>query len=237
MRILVTGAGAVGGYFGARLIQAGRDVSFLVRSPRRQLLTGTGLVVRSPDGDVALTPQLITAGELQEPYDLVLLTVKSYGLDELIEDLRPAIGPETVIVPALNGMHHLDALQAAYGSKAIFGGVCVIAAQLDPDGSVRHLGLEPSWTYGELDGSLTERARRVDEILQVEGFRARLTDSIMIEMWEKWVFIGATAAATCLLRGSVGEIEAAGGVPIVNRIIDEASAVAAAAGYQPRAAT
>lgn len=236
MRILVTGAGAVGGYFGARLIEAGRDVTFLVRPRRRDQLAAGGLVVRSPDGDVKLSPQLVTAEDLTEPYDLILLTVKSYGLDALINDLRPAVGTQTVIIPALNGMRHLDVLREAYGEKLIFGGVCKIAAQLDPDGSVRHLGMEPSWSYGELDGSASERAQQIHETLQAKGFQGRLTNSIMIEMWEKWVFIASAAAAACLLRGSVGEIEAVGGAPVVEKIIDEATAVAAAAGFTTRPA-
>src|SRR6201997_4314975 len=106
MSILVLGAGATGGYFGGRLAAAGRDVTFLVRPARAANLQAKGLQIKSPHGDVTLKPQLVTAGNIAGPFDAVLLTVKAFSLDRALDDLAPAVGPETMILPVLNGMKH-----------------------------------------------------------------------------------------------------------------------------------
>ena len=113
MRVLVIGAGAVGGYFGARLAAAGRDVTFLVRGARAEQLRRTGLRVTSPHGDVAIAVgdlKLLDAREITAPFDVILLSTKAYSLDAAIEDFAAAVGPETMILPLLNGMAHLDKL-------------------------------------------------------------------------------------------------------------------------------
>ena len=136
MRALVVGAGAVGGYFGARLAEAGRDVTFLVRASRATQLRRDGLRVVSPHGDVLLTPKLIGAGEIDGPYDLVLLSVKAYALEAAINDFAPAVGPETMILPVLNGMRHIDVLTQRFGESAVLGGVCLVATEIDDRGRI-----------------------------------------------------------------------------------------------------
>ena len=125
MRILVVGAGATGGYFGARLTQAGRDVTFLVRERRFQQLQQTGLVLKTPTGSEVIQPQLAQAGSLSGHFDLIILTVKSFALDQAMTDIAPAVGPDTLIMPILNGMRHIDTLRARFGDKVI-GGLCKI---------------------------------------------------------------------------------------------------------------
>src|SRR5580700_10569186 len=119
MRILVLGAGAVGGYFGGRLAEAGRDVTFLVRPARAAVLAEHGLAVTSPLGDFTVRPQLATADRLDGPYDLILLTAKHYDLDQAIAAIRPAAGPSTAILPLLNGLVHLDRLEAVFGAGSV----------------------------------------------------------------------------------------------------------------------
>src|SRR5689334_25231405 len=134
MRILVVGAGATGGYFGARLAEAGRDVTFLVRAGRAEQLRRSGLRIKSPHGDLVLQPRLVTAGAtteaLDRPFDAVLLAVKAFALENALADLTPAVGPQTVIVPFLNGMRHVEALVGRFGDRAVLGGVCVVATML-----------------------------------------------------------------------------------------------------------
>lgn len=235
MRILMTGAGATGGYFGARLAQAGRDITFLVRPGRAEQIRRDGLRIISPHGNLTLSPRLLTRDQISEPFNLIILAVKAYALDQAIQDLASAVGPDTVIVPLLNGMRHIDALVARFGQIPVLGGVCIVATTLDADGRIVQLNEMQDLAYGERDGTITPRVQAVDAALQGAGFGARLSETISQDMWEKWVMLAATGALTCLLRGTVGEIEAVpGGSALALRVLDEASAVASASGYAPR---
>jgi len=234
MRLLVVGAGATGGYFGGRLAQAGRDVTFLVREGRAAQLRANGLQIVSPHGDVTLTPKLAAAGALSDPYDAVFLSVKAYALEGAIEDFAPAVGPETMILPVLNGMKHMDVLTARFGADRVIGGLCRIPAHVDGDGRVVQLGTFHDVVYGERSGEHTARIERLDAFMQGAVFNAKLSSSIAREMWEKWVMLATLAGITCLMRGSVGEIVAApGGPEFINGFLDEAAAVASAAGIAP----
>jgi 2-dehydropantoate 2-reductase len=119
MRILIVGAGAVGGYFGARLAQSGRDVTFLVRPRRAERLKADGLKIISPKGNVTIVPRLAITGAVSSSYDIILLAVKAYALDQATIDFAPAVGSNTMIVPFLNGMRHLDLLTAQFGSERV----------------------------------------------------------------------------------------------------------------------
>jgi 2-dehydropantoate 2-reductase len=237
MRTLVVGAGAVGGYFGARLAQAGRDVTFLVRARRAEHIRSKGLQILSPHGDLTLYPETLTSEKLTQPYDLILLAVKSYALSGAMSDFAPAVGPETMILPVLNGMRHIDLLIARFGNKAVLGGVCLVATQMDPEGRIQQLSGFQSIRYGELDGQSTERLRRVDETVQGAGFDASSSNQIMQDMWEKWVQLAAVGTITCLLRGNIGEVVAVpGGADISVAALQECSGIASACGYpQPDA--
>ncbi len=134
MRVLVVGAGALGGYFGGRLLEAGRDVAFLVRPRRGEEIARHGLRIESAHGDAHLRPRTVLAGvgDLGGPHDLVLLAVKAHALDGAMDDLAPALGPETAILPVLNGMRHLDRLAERFGPERVLGGVAQIPASLGP---------------------------------------------------------------------------------------------------------
>lgn len=239
MRTLIVGAGATGGYYGARLAEAGADVTFLVRPARAAKLAADGLNVRSPLGDLHLPdPPTVTADRLAGAgrFDLILLSCKAYDLDSAVADLAPAVGPDTAILPVLNGMSHLDVLDARFGTDRVLGGSCAIAATLAPDGAIRHMSELCSITYGERDGSRSARIEAVDALMRGLKFQPRLSDVILQEMWEKWVFLATLAGATTLMRAAVGDIVAAPeGAALISALHAECTSVAAASGYEPRA--
>ncbi|MDT7950965.1 MAG: ketopantoate reductase family protein [Acetobacteraceae bacterium] len=238
MRILIVGAGATGGYFGARLAEAGRDVTFLVRPTRAEQLRRTGLVISSPHGDLTLAPQLLLSGAPTAPFDVAIVALKAYGLEPALDDIAATVGPDTVIVPFLNGMRHLDTLIARFGERPVLGGVCLVASTLRPDGSIAQLAPFQEIVYGERDGSRSDRIAALDAGMQGAGFKARASTEIMQEMWNKWMLLASGGALTCLLRGTVGDIEAVpGGVALALALVSEVMAVAAVSGYPPSEAT
>jgi len=237
MRVLVVGAGAIGGYFGGRLLQAGRDITFLVRPRRAAELASTGLVIKSPNGDVTLpNPPVVQADTLKEKFDVVLLSCKAFDLDDAIKSFAPAVGPNTSIIPLLNGMLHLNALDEKFAYERVLGGLCAIAATLNEAREVVQLQPMQSLTFGERDGKMTDRVRAITEIFAGGKFGSVASENILQEMWEKWVFLASLAASTSLMRSSVGNILAApGGRDFLLGILDECSAIAKAGGYAPRA--
>jgi 2-dehydropantoate 2-reductase len=235
MRILVVGAGAIGGYFGGRLLQHGRDVTFLVREKRAAVLERSGLTIRGATGDASLlSPPTVLAAQLREPYDLIMLSCKAYGLEQAMVDMAPAVGPRTAILPLLNGMQQLDLLRAKFGAAHVLGGQCVIPVTLDAQGVVHHLSPLHKLTFGELDGSSSGRMDEITRTLADAGFDACPSHTIVQDMWDKWVFLASLAGITCLMRGSVGAIAAApGGTALALSLLEECRAVAARAGHAP----
>jgi 2-dehydropantoate 2-reductase len=232
MRILVVGAGAIGGYFGGRLLEAGGDVTFLVRPRRAGALARTGLVIRSRLGDVDLPrPPVVLADALSAPVDLVLLSCKAYDLDAAMDAVAPALGPETAILPLLNGMRHLDRLAERFGEARVLGGQCLVSAALDGDGRVLHLNDAASLSFGERRGGRSARVEAIAAAFAGARFESRVSAAILQEMWEKWAFIAAGAGMTCLMRGAIGDIVAGGGAPLTLALIDECAGIAAAAGF------
>ena len=235
MRVLVVGAGAIGGYFGGRLLQAGRDITFLVRAKRAQELATGGLVIKSPLGDVTLKqPPTVQADGLKQSFDVVLLSCKAFDLDDAIKSFAPAVGPRTSIIPLLNGMLHLDALDSRFGRERVLGGLCAIAVTLNEAREVVQLAPMQSLTFGERDGPLSDRVRAIDEVFRSGNFGAVASEHVLHDMWEKWVFLASLAASTCLMRTSVGNIlSVPGGKDFILGMLDECSAVASAEGHAP----
>jgi 2-dehydropantoate 2-reductase len=235
MRILVVGAGAIGGYFGGKLLSAGRDVTFLVRPKRASELATAGLVIKGPAGDVTLkNPPTVQADKLSEKFDVVLLSCKAFDLADAIKSFAPAVGSNTSIIPLLNGMLHLNVLDQRFGPERVLGGLCSIAATLNEAREVVQLGPMQSLNFGERDGKMSERVRAISDVLAGGNFGATASDHIMQDMWEKWVFLASLAASTSLMRTSVGNILAvAGGKDFLLGMLDECSAVASSEGYAP----
>ena len=237
MRVLVVGAGAIGGYFGGRMLQAGRDVTFLVRPRRAAELGSSGLVIKSPNGDVTLkNPPTVQADGLKEKFDVVLLSCKAFDLEDAIKSFAPAVGAETSIIPLLNGMLQLDVLDGKFGRERVLGGLCAIAVTLNEKREVVQLQPMQSLTFGERDGKMTDRVRAVAEIFRSGNFGSVASENVLQDMWEKWTFLASIAASTCLMRAPLGIILAApGGKDFLLGILDECKAVATAEGYPPRA--
>ncbi|AUN42398.1 2-dehydropantoate 2-reductase [Tsukamurella tyrosinosolvens] len=225
MRILIVGAGATGGAFGTRLIEAGRDVTFLVRPGRAAALRRDGLRFTDSSGTRTHEAAVLTAGELAaapQTFDLVVLTVKAPALEAAIADLRPAVGEGTVVLPILNGMAHLNRLEAEFG-PGVLGALAMIVATLD-DGAVVQM---TDWSAITIGDGAPDVARALD----VPGIRLTVSDDVAGALWAKWAFIAATGILCCLFRSPVGPVIAAGGEPQVRAIIAETEAVAAAAGH------
>jgi len=237
MRLLFLGAGGTGGYFGGRAAQAGADVTFLVREARAQKLRAQGLRIESPRGDAVVQPQVATTADLHGPYDIVVLSCKAYDLPSAIEAIRPAVGPDTAILPIMNGVLQYDTLDAEFGASRVLGGLCQINATLGPDGQVRHLGQHAAFVYGERAGEpRSARCVALEAALADAAFNSRLSPAIQQDIWEKYVFLTTLAAATCLMRGAVGQIVSTDdGEAIVRDMLRECQQVAAASGHTVRA--
>jgi 2-dehydropantoate 2-reductase len=230
MRVLVLGAGGTGGYFGGRLYEAGRDVTFLVRPKRAEQLRRDGLVLKSPHGDACLKPKIATT--VEGAFDLVILSNKAYDLDAAIEAIAAAVDGGAAVLPLLNGMRHLDALDARFGAEKVLGGWCAVSTTLDQDGTVRQLTQAQTLKYGERDGTRTARIEAIEGLMQGVNFDGRSTVHIVQEMWDKWVGLSTLAGMTCLMRASVGTImEAPQGEALTLNLFAECRRVAAAYGY------
>jgi 2-dehydropantoate 2-reductase len=237
MRILIVGAGAIGGYFGGRMLQAGRDITFLVRPRRASELAAAGLVIKSPNGDVTLkNPPVVQADTIKGQFDVVLLSCKAYDLDAAVKSFAPAVGQRTVVIPLLNGMHHLDVLDKSLGASHVLGGLCMIAVTLNEKREVVQLGPLQSLGFGERDGKMSDRVLAIADVVRGCNFDGAASETILQDMWEKWVFLASSAASTSMMRAPIGMILAApGGKDFLLGILDECRAVATVEGYSPRA--
>ena len=231
-RTLVVGAGATGAYFGTHLAKAGNEVTFLVRPRRRDVLRERGLRIVGRDSEEVLRPELVTADELAGTYDAILLSVKAGALAAAMDDLSPAVGPDTAIIPFLNGMAHLDALNDRFGAHSVMGGAVKVATQVDANGDIRLLAPGGSMVIGEQSGSSSARLAALAADYGNAGFDFATSDRIITDMWHKWVFIATVTAITVLMRGSVGEIAAVpDGAEFAAATLAETAAVSAAAGH------
>jgi 2-dehydropantoate 2-reductase len=234
MRLLVLGAGAVGGYFGGRLVQAGAaDVTFLVRPGRLAQLQTAGLVVESTLGDIAVPIAAVTHTDIRGPYDLVLLTAKAYDLDGAIEAIGPAVGPATGVIPLLNGIAHIERLNAVFGRERVLGGIAKIAITVLPDGRIKHLNDWCTIIFGEQGGALSPRVRDLHAAFaRTQGVKAIMAEDIEHQLWEKLVHLATVAGMSTLMRANVGEIvRAPGGLDIMQTFLERNAAIAAAAGH------
>lgn len=235
MRVLVLGAGGTGGYFGGRLVEIGRDVAFLVRPRRAAELAERGLVIKSKEGDATLEVRTVSAERPGGPYDIVLLTCKAYDLGSAMDSIAGAVGPTTAIVPLLNGLKHLEALDARFGRERVVGGLCQIGATLGPNNEILHLDFAQNLVFGEREGGGSERLARFAALFDGAKASGRQSEAIMLEMWEKFVFLCTLAAMSTLFRNTIGNIVAAPeGEAIIRECFAECIAVATASGHAPR---
>jgi len=236
MRMLMVGAGATGGYYGGRLALAGRDITFLVRGKRKEQMQRDGIRITSPAGEAALaSPHIITADELKAAgtFDVIILSVKAYSLESAMDDVAPAVGDSTVIVPILNGLRHLDTLSDRFGKEKVMGGSVRIICDMDSDGYIHQMTPMDHFNFGECDGTITTRAEALRDAFTVPGITLTLSDNILDVMWQKW-WILSTLGAVCILGGgTIGEIAATGehGTTMARAVQAEAIAIATANGH------
>lgn len=232
MRVLVLGAGALGGYFGGRLAEAGGDVTFLVRPGRAAALAKDGLVIESQFGNAKLAVKTIQAAQLQPRWDVILLSNKAYDLDDAIATIRPGVDGRTAILPLLNGLSHIDILAREFGKERVLGGLCKIQATLTPAGVVKQLNDWRWLTFGERDGSMSPRVQALEAAYsKAIGVEAKAVPNIDQRMWEKLVHLGTSAVGTVLMRANVGEIVRGGGSPMLLAILERNAAIAAHHGH------
>jgi len=236
MRILVLGAGAVGGYFGGRLAQKGSDVTFLVRPRRAEALARDGLRLSSRFGDWRNAVRCVTQERLKPEYDVILLTAKAYDLGAAIDAIAPAMGEGEAergsVLPLLNGIAHMQMLDRRFGRKRVLGGVAYIAATLAPDGEIRHLNDFHRVVYGARADTQRAACDALASELAGVNFEWKQLDAIEQAMWDKWVLLATLAGITCLMRASVGDIVATGsGARLTLALLEECASVAAAEGF------
>jgi 2-dehydropantoate 2-reductase len=244
MKILILGAGATGGYFGGRLAQAAAagktdvEVSFLVRPARAEKLHAGGLVVESPHGNFSLPVRTVLHTELKPEYDLVLLSCKAYDLESSILAIHPGMGPQTLILPVLNGLAHFERLDAEFGISRVLGGCCHIAGNLTPEGVVRQMTELHRITFGVREGNAPHAAavvKHLDAAFKATPVDTKVPETVLQDVWEKFVMLASLAATNCLMRGAIGDLlEADDGQAIALRAVAECDAAAAHAGYASR---
>jgi 2-dehydropantoate 2-reductase len=233
MRVLVLGAGATGGYYGARLVASAAEVDFLVRPGRATALKRDGLRVCTSRGDVRAPVNAFVTLPPAYACDLVILSCKSYDLDSAIEAIRPAMAGGALLLPLLNGLRHLGILDRAFGPENVLGGLCHISVALETDGSIRQVGTLDRLTFGSRPG-MPELPESVCLGLQAMDAETACSDDILGAMWNKFTMLSALAGITCLMRASVGQIVAvSGGADVVGRLYLECAEVARRSGYPP----
>jgi len=237
MRILFLGAGAVGGYFGGRLAEAGNDVTFLVRAGRYDQLKASGIRIESIFGNANVPVRAITRPDLTPDFDIIVLTCKAYDLASAVEAIAPAVGPNTAILPLLNGVAHIEQLNARFGSDRVLGGVAKIAVTLMPDGVIKHLNDWRFMSFGEQTGVLSDRAKALKAAFDQTGVVAKTVDNIMHIMWEKLIHLSTAAGMTCAMRGSVGDIaRTEDGTSLMLEFFERNAEIARREGFTPSSA-
>ncbi|WP_347555649.1 2-dehydropantoate 2-reductase [Robbsia sp. KACC 23696] len=234
LNILVLGAGALGGYYGSRLLLSGKaNVTFLVRPARAEKLEKNGLHVSSSLGDFQGGVTTVSEDSLSKDFDLVLLTCKSYDLDAAITSIAPAITERTVVLPLLNGLAVYDQLDHRFGRQHVMGGVSYIAASAKGNGDIVHMGESDTLIVGARHPSQEALVQRVHlAIAATPGIRA-LSENIEHDLWQKWAMLCAGAAATCLLRATIGEIlQSDDGYAVIRALLDEVLRIARTSGNE-----
>ena len=205
MKILVLGAGAVGGYFGGRMAEVGMDVTFLVRDKRKQKLEKTGLIIKSPKGDFSISPKLVTVDKVDSIFDAIVLTNKAYDLDEILQSTFP-LKDGSILIPLLNGYAHMEKLRSKFPNARLFGGIAHIFSTLSEEGEIHHFNDIHSLTFGHLKNADETYGRKFFDACNSANFSIKYSDNITVDLWHKWILITTVAGATTLFNATIGEI-------------------------------
>jgi len=207
MRYLIVGAGGIGGYFGARLAAAGKDVTFQVRGRQAEAMAHRGLTLLSPLGDVVVEkPQLLTGDADPGRFDGVLLCTKLWDLEAAAATVKPLLSQDAFVAPVQNGVESEEIVAAVVGRHHVVGGVAEISAHIEEPGVIRHHSKLARLTFGELDGRRSSRLDALEAALSAAGVDVRLSDRIAVNLWQKFVFLTGLAGVTAYRRQNVGEV-------------------------------
>ena len=235
MKFLILGAGAIGGYVGGRLTEAGRDVTFLVRDARRKQLARDGLRLESTYGDFEGPVKAIGADDLTPDYDLILLTCKAYDLDDAIATIAPGVGPDTMVFPILNGLGHIQTMNDHLGADHVLAGTVKISAARQADGSIKHMNDWRWLNFGEQAGGISDRVTALRDALDgATGLEPVALENAMQEMWEKMVHLTTAAGMTALMRANVGQIvRTEEGASLFQHFLETTAEIAKRSGHPP----
>ncbi|MDF1516796.1 MAG: 2-dehydropantoate 2-reductase, partial [Lutibacter sp.] len=207
MNIVIYGTGGVGGYFGARLAQAGNTITFIARGKHLEAIQKNGLKLISPKGDYLVNPANATANIAEvTDIDLILVCVKSWQLEAAAKEINMVLNEKTMVISLLNGVNNAEVLGAVIDNKHLLGGLCKVVSKIEDFGVINHLSFEPTVVFGELDNVKTERALLLEKLLLDAGFTTKLAENIQTEIWSKFLFISTISAIGALTRATVGEI-------------------------------
>ncbi|MBI1821773.1 MAG: ketopantoate reductase family protein [Nitrospirae bacterium] len=226
MKILVVGAGAVGGYFGTLLHQSGADITFLVRPATDEVIRQKGLTVESYKGNMTIQPRTVLARDLSSPFDLIILSVKCYDLETVFEQIKPVVSSDTILLTLQNGVNTEERLIQQFGSHKVIGGVAFITSKLIEPGRIGHYK-RGIITIGELNGEKTERLEKIHELLVRAKITAYVTDEIMKKKWEKLCWNATFNPLSILFNGPVERVlESKGALDVIRQVISEIIVVA-----------
>lgn len=239
MRFLVLGAGALGGFFGGKLVKGGADVTFLVRPKRAAQLQRDGLIVKSQDWEIRTPVKTIQQGQIDAPFDVILLSCKAYDLDSAMEAIAPAVGPSSAILPMLNGMRHIDVLKERFGADKVLGGLVAVNTVMLADGSIEQSPMRanlPAFPFGELDGKRSARCAAIERAFAAGDITTNVSNNVLAEMWMKFFIIASGVSVASLTRSRAGVIAQTAAAPaLISAVLEECTRVVTAEGYPPPA--
>lgn len=207
MNIVIYGTGGVGGYFGARLAQAGNNVTFIARGKHLEVIQKKGLHLKSVNGNYLVKPANATANILEvENIDLILISVKTWQLKEVAEIIKPVVTDKTMVISLLNGCENHEVLQNVLGENNVLGGLCKVISFVEDYGVINHVAFEPTIVFGEVNNEKTERVLLLESTLKSANISTKLADDIQKEIWTKYLYITTVSALGALTRLSHGEM-------------------------------
>jgi 2-dehydropantoate 2-reductase len=207
MNIVIYGTGGVGGYFGARLAQAGNKVTFIARGKHLEAIKKNGLQLKSIKGDYLVFPANATSN-ISEITDinLILVCVKTWQLEAAAKEINQVLSEKTMVISLLNGVNNAEVLSAVIAKKHLLGGLCKVVSKIEDFGVINHISFEPTIVFGELDNTKTERGLLLEKLFLNANITIKLTDNIQLEIWSKFLFISTISAIGALTRATIGEV-------------------------------
>jgi len=207
MNIVIYGTGGVGGYFGARLEQAGNKVTFIARGKHLKAIKQNGLQLKSIKGNYLVHPaNAVDSISKVKDINLILIGVKTWQLQEVAKEIKPHLGKNTMVIPLLNGVENQNILCSVIDKKHVLGGLCKIVSMVEDYGVINHISYEPTIVFGELDNKKTKRALKLEELFLKAGFKTNLSEDIQTEIWTKFLFITTVSGMGALTRSTIGEM-------------------------------